>query len=478
MKSSRNKKFITDILIYGVGNLGSKMITFLLVPLYTYFIDRKDFGYYDLILNIIFLAIPFVTIQLRDGVFRFLLDNEKKEFRTKVISFTYSMFLRSIPITLILCIFLSFYISIPHFYLILGTLVVMSYYEVQMQIVRGLGKNKYFVIAGIITSLFIGLFSILFVVELSMGIAGIFVANISARIISLFVIEFKLCIWKKYYRHRSQDKELNKQLINYTLPLLPNIICWWLIGSSNRFFIANFLGFDANGIYAVAIKFSTILETLTVIIYQAWQETAIKQYNSHDKNEFYSKIFNLYLLLLVTVGTYFAFILKFCYRWIIDTNYGEGTIYLFPMFISVIFYALSSFLDIGYQCSKQTNRILPSIMFTAILNLLLNYLFIRLWGINGIIVSSIISYTFLLIYRFIDSNRYFKITISNKSIYLLIILSINCTIYYLIKSILLQIIYLIFLIIPLYYLIDQGLKLKLYSICVKLVNKIKMRNKH
>lgn len=477
MKSSRNKKFITDILIYGIGNLGSKMITFLLVPLYTYFIDRKDFGYYDLILNIIFLAIPFVTVQLRDGVFRFLIDNEKNEFRTKVISFTYSMILKSILITLVLCLFLSFYISIPHFCLILGTLIVMSYYEVQIQIVRGLGENKYFIIAGIITSLFIGLFSILFVVELSMGITGIFVANISARIISLFVIELKLCTWKKYFRYRFQDKELNKQLINYTLPLLPNIICWWLIGSSNRFFIANFLGFDANGIYAVAMKFSTILETLTVIIYQAWQETAIKQYNSHDKNEFYSKVFNLYLLLLVTTGTYFAFILKFCFKWIIDIKYGEGIIYLFPMFISVISYALSSFFDIGYQCSKQTNRILPSIMFTAILNLLLNYLSIQLWGIMGIVVSSIISYTFLLIYRIIDTKRYFKIVISKKSIYLLLILAINCTIYYFIKPVLLQIIYLIFLILPLYYLIDQGLKLKLYGICITLKGKLKLRNK-
>jgi Polysaccharide biosynthesis protein. len=73
MKNSRNKKFITDILIYGIGNLGSKMITFLLVPLYTYFIKPEEYGYYDLSLNIIFLMIPFVTLQLREGVFRFYL---------------------------------------------------------------------------------------------------------------------------------------------------------------------------------------------------------------------------------------------------------------------------------------------------------------------------------------------------------------------------------------------------------------------
>ena len=52
---NRSRKFINDIFIYAIGNLGSKLITFLLVPLYTYFIAPDDFGYYDIALNISFL---------------------------------------------------------------------------------------------------------------------------------------------------------------------------------------------------------------------------------------------------------------------------------------------------------------------------------------------------------------------------------------------------------------------------------------
>lgn len=54
------------------------------------------------------------------------------------------------------------------------------------------------------------------------------------------------------------------------------------LGSSSRLFIEHFLGLEANGIFAVAMKFSTILETFSVIVYQAWQETAIKQYGAAD----------------------------------------------------------------------------------------------------------------------------------------------------------------------------------------------------
>ena len=93
MEKNRNKKFLTDIIIYGIGNLGSKLITFLLVPLYTYFVNPSDFGYYDLTMNIIFLVMPLLTFQLKDGVFRLLLDNENESIRKGIITFTYKFIL-------------------------------------------------------------------------------------------------------------------------------------------------------------------------------------------------------------------------------------------------------------------------------------------------------------------------------------------------------------------------------------------------
>jgi Na+/serine symporter len=68
-QSERSSKFLKDLGIYAIGNLGSKIITFAMVPLYTFFVkDTGDFGYYDLCLTVIFLIMPFVTLQLRDVV--------------------------------------------------------------------------------------------------------------------------------------------------------------------------------------------------------------------------------------------------------------------------------------------------------------------------------------------------------------------------------------------------------------------------
>ena len=72
---NRNKKFMKDVGIYAIGNLGSKIITFLMVPLYTYFIaDVSDFGYYDLCLSVVFFLCAFCYIAIRRRGFQVLAE--------------------------------------------------------------------------------------------------------------------------------------------------------------------------------------------------------------------------------------------------------------------------------------------------------------------------------------------------------------------------------------------------------------------
>jgi O-antigen/teichoic acid export membrane protein len=443
MKKNRNKKFLTDIIIYGIGNLGSKLITFLLIPLYTYFVNPSDFGYYDLTMNMIFLIMPVLTFQLKDGAFRLLLDNKSETLRKGIITFTYKFIAISSSIAILFVGIISFFYAIQYVGWCISLMIVMSFYEIVIQIVRGINKNKYFVAAGILTALLIGILSIIFVVILKMGISGIFFANILARILVLLFLELRLHIYKKYFVYKFNDKQINRTLINYSFPLLPNVLCWWLICGSNRLFVLHFLGLEANGIYAVSMKLSTILETFTVIIYQAWQETAIKQYTSEDRDSFFSRIFNVYLAILSIISIGFSFLLKINYSWLVEKHYQSSLQYIYLMTISVIFYGLASFLDLGYLCSKQTTKVIPGVIMASLINLGLNYILVQYLGIYGIVYSSIITFVFLFIYRIFDTRKYFKIEFTNIALLSIIILIVSGGVYYYIDSVLLQCVYLI-----------------------------------
>lgn len=454
----RSKKFIKDIFIYAIGNLGSKLITFLLVPLYTYFISPDDFGYYDIVLTLTFLAMGFITFQLRDGTFRFLLDNEDEYTRKSVVSFSYKLLSQSALAVLIIGILFSFFYEIRDWGWIIAFVIVLSLYEVEIQIVRGLGQNKQFVFAGILTAFQIGLYSLIFVAWLRMGIGGIFCSNILARLVTMIMVETQTRVFKRYFVLGFKDKGVNRALLKYSLPLLPNAVCWWLLGGSSRLFIEHFLGLEANGVYAVGIKFSTILETFSVIVYQAWQETAIKQYGASDRAVFFSRIFNTYCVILTVLALIFVFVLKLNYSWLIDARYLDSLQYLYPMFISVICFALAAFYDLGYQCSKQTVRNLPGVIITTILNLVMNYFFIRVLGIWGIVLSSILSYLFMLGFRIIDTWKFFPVRVSLEIIYPILFLLGGALVFYLVDSPVVQIGYVVVVIVLSYFIQPKDVK--------------------
>ena len=453
----RSSKFLKDLGIYAIGNLGSKIITFAMVPLYTFFVKNTgDFGYYDLCLTVIFLIMPLATLQLRDGAFRFLLETQDQRERSKIITFIYRTLLTSVMVSLVATILLAMFTSIGYLWYCLLLLLAMSFFEVITQVARGLGNNKDFVAAGIISSMGIGVFSIVLVAFAGLGIKGIFLANILARLVAIIFLELKLHIFATYFKCNMGLGQVGRDILKYSLPLLPGSLCWWLTGSSDRWFINHFVGIDANGIYAVAFRFNGIILTLSTIFYQAWQETAILQYNSQDRDKFFSKMFNTYIGVLAILLTAYTFTLKLFYPVIVDANYQESVNYLYPMGISAVIFALSAFFDMGYQCAKDTPRTLPAIFLAAVVNLVCNLVLVKYIGVYGAIITSIITYLVLFIYRLHDMKRYFKLSLYNSSIIAAVLIPVGAIPFYLVDAWWGLLVYMIAACILSYYSIPKG----------------------
>ena len=68
-----------NTVLFTVNSFGSKMISFLLVPLYTYVLNAKDFGTADLVTSTVSLLIPILTLNIQDAVLRFALDKDKNK---------------------------------------------------------------------------------------------------------------------------------------------------------------------------------------------------------------------------------------------------------------------------------------------------------------------------------------------------------------------------------------------------------------
>ena len=64
MENNRNKYLMKNKLLFTLGNLGSKIITFFLVPLYTSALTTAQYRVVDLVATVSTVAIPIITIHI------------------------------------------------------------------------------------------------------------------------------------------------------------------------------------------------------------------------------------------------------------------------------------------------------------------------------------------------------------------------------------------------------------------------------
>lgn len=427
---SRGRKFINDLGIYAVGNLGAKLITFLLVPIYTFTISPSDFGYYDVCLTVIFFFAPILSWQLADGAFRFLLETDSDSQKSKIVSFVVRTILRNSIIVVLLCVAVAQFVEIRYIYLILAYGLMQSYFDISLQLARGFRRNKVFMAAGILNTFLVAMLTLLFLFVFHMGLKGLFYANIIARAASCLFVEAKVNYMRDYFRYGLKDRQVAKELLHYSVPLLPAVLIWMVLNGSNVFFIKHYLGLYENGIYAVLAKFSSILYVLSIIFYQTWQQNAIEQYKASDRDKFFSQIFNNYFYLLGGLLVVFPLSLRINYSWLVGEQYQSSSQYLFSNSFYMAVYALALFFELGYQCSKHTERILPSIIAATVIGIGLNMTLIPRLGIDGVILSGIITYGILLTYRVIDTRKYMKIAFDRRNYALSLIIILAGLLYY------------------------------------------------
>jgi O-antigen/teichoic acid export membrane protein len=422
MEQNRNKKLIKDILIYGAGSIGAKFITFLLFPMYTFFIAPEDLGYYDIALMTIFLLMPAINLQLRTGVFRFLIDNSDENSRKAVINQSYRLMLAATAVTSVLFAMISFFTDIRcHFY-IFGLLLTMSFYEVQIQIVRGLGHTRLYVVCGMLSALLISLFGILFVVVLKWNIEGIFLSYIIAQIAVICFIEIKQSFIRKYFSLKTGNREVAGKLLKFCIPLIIVSTFLWVTGNSYRYFITYNMGLHANGVFAAAFKFATIIEVVAMIIFQAWQEMSVLQLNAKDRDKYYSSVLNAYLLLLTCTVITLSFILKFFYGELVEAKYENSIIYLYALCVAEIGYALQVFVSALFLANKNTMHMFYVTLASSAVSLVSCYFLIKYMGLMGAAIGYGISYFFMFAYYMILIRKSIKIAFSAKPLITSIIL--------------------------------------------------------
>lgn len=429
---SKSKELAKNTIILTVGKICTQFIGFFLLPLYTAVLSADEYGIVDLFNTYISLLLPIISWQFDQGLFRFLLDARNDVCETKKL-FSSAVLLNILQCFLFSVLFLIFqsFINSPYKYYLLISVILNIFVSTLMQFSRGIGKTFNYAIGSFVTAIVTIVFNIIFIVILKIGAHGLFLATILAVFINCIYLTFSLKIWK-YFSFSSFKISIIKKVGKYSIPFIPNQLSGWILNASDRTIIKQFIGLTANGIYSVANKFSVIISTFYGIFNLAWIEVVSTHYDDSDREEFLSTMITTILKLFSSISILMLAFMPFVFPIMIDSKFSEAYYHIPILTMAVMCQVMVGMYSAVYIALKKSSAIAQTTIIGAVINVVVNLLFIKVIGLYAASLSTLISFAVVMLYRRHDVKKYVKIKIPLKVVVTICLsfVAIICSYYY------------------------------------------------
>lgn len=434
---SKEKDLAKNTAIISIGRICTQCISFFLLPLYTAVLTTNEYGMVDLLVSYSALLLPIVTFAIEQALFRYLIDvrfdNNQKE---KIISTTLIfMFVQCVMCSIVLSVIQVFLHNeyIPYFILMVLASICST---TMLQLVRGLGDNISYVLGSFITAITQVLCNIIFLVVFRLGPNGMLLATFAGNIVASIFLFAKTKTFK-YFKFKKFDIKTLKSMLHYSIPLIPNQLCWWTMNASDKTIVAIFWGTASNGLLAVAHKFPNIYMQFSNIFNISWTESAALHINDEDADAFFTKTINVVFKLFASACAGIIVSIPFVIHWLVADQYFDAY-YQIPIFmLASLGNVVVSLYGVIYVAYKKTKEIALTAFMAAIINAGSHLILIQFIGLYAASVSSLLGYGIMAVYRYFHCRKYIIIKFQSKTLVLVaFMISLAFVSYYLQNNIL------------------------------------------
>ena len=406
------KKLFSNTIIFAIGSFGSKLLVLILVPLYTAALLPEQYGTVDLVAQTANILLPIFTLSVSEAALRFGLDAKSPERRKIIYTTCLGVVICGLGIMAAIFPLLSRLEYLDGFSTILYIYVwTAALKQLNATYTRSLEKVKLFAVDGILTTLMMILFNILFLLKFKWGMTGYLLAIILSDFCSSVFLFVAAGLWRHVDPRRFQLSAL-KEMLRYCAPLVPTTLLWLITSISDRFIIVMYHGEAMNGINTVAYKIPTIITTIFTMFSQAWNMSAIQENGSEGREGFYTTVFSLNQSFMYVMAAGILMINRpLTYIWV-NPAYHEAMLYSPILTMATIFTCFNVFLGSVYIAEKKTKRSFMTSLAAGIINIILNFLLIPRFGIYGAAGATFAAYFLVFFFRLFDTSRIIRFKFS------------------------------------------------------------------
>ena len=381
-----------------------KGINYLTLPIFIRIMPKEDFGNYSSFLSYIGIFSVFLSFGIHG-----LQKAAKTDLKDNLNSFISFSFLFCGVITIIFFVIISAFVFDLYFSIIV---TVASY----IQLIISICSCKLSVHFEYKESFAISVFHSIGVISLSLLLIQIsfFQNTYLDRVYSLMLIDgiIAIIICCYFFLHTKWESIKNnwltylKYIIKLGGPLVLYLISNSILMQSDQIMILSFCGSESVANYSFAHTFHVILLTLYCSVeptYSAWKLQTIENEETVKSKTVSSLLFCLLIFLGIGIITFAPELVKI----IGGEKYADSSSLITPFVITVFLICLYGFYtEIEYYKRETKLMALPTI-FVAVLNVILNRIFIPLYGYKIAAYTTVVSYFILVLIHLIISKRLF-----------------------------------------------------------------------
>jgi O-antigen/teichoic acid export membrane protein len=418
-QSSEASKFATDVLMYGISQVFAETRGLILLPLISIGLSLADYGIWTQTSATAVLLLPLLILGLNQAAVRYLpgMRDDKERFAEAFFGMLLVIYLFCTLVCLaawpgrylLSRLILGGDTYVRFIYLLFMLVVGQVSFRFLLNYWRLVLRISHYALIRIVMDavLLVGL--VVIIVWLKLGImAGILYWVGLQWVFSLALLLF---ILRQIPFRWPRDFRLVLPYMRYAFPLVLYTAVYWVINSSDRYFIVNYFDLAQVGIYSAAYTLGRIATAAEMPLNFVLLPTLSKMWSQGDKNNvrnYTERSIDFYFITAVPLVVLLGANARFFLDLLAGVTIPEGRLVMSLVCVAFLFTGLDQFFRNILMLQERTVRLLVTIVPIALLNLVLNYCLIPLYGIVGAAIATVVSMALKAVALYVQSQRDFR----------------------------------------------------------------------
>lgn len=423
------KSTVRDTFVYSLSNIAPKVVGVILLPLFTAKLALSDFGNWDLLDNAIQILTEVVILGQASSI---IFINNRKEYKEQRSSalFTISVFVLAGCVVLVFIsemltsVFSDFFANAQ----ITSEYIRLTAYVILLRVMNNLflakvraDENSFFFSAiSIIKALVITLLSIYYVAYLNKGIYGILLSALITELLGTVVLLIKIIPAMQF----KFDSTILSVAFKFGFPLVFSSLGFMLLNQSDRFLIKLLLGSKNVALYGLGYRIAGVLNMFFILPFSlGLLPVAYKYYGKPDDKRFFSKLMTYSTFFFVWGFVFLSLFSKEIVKIFARQSDFYSAYFIIPIILlSYVFSGMRLTASLGMMLTKNTKHIAWITLGVSALNIILNFVFLPVYGIIAAAINTLFSFMLFYIITEKYSAKYFKIEFESRKLFLMIML--------------------------------------------------------